>query len=399
MKANLALHLITVIILASGCSYNREAKDSLSRIDVARTYPEKEILLDDIADVTYLNMKSDEDEYLFKGRPVAFGKNTVVIHDQSSGSLLFFSKDGNPKSRFNHRGSGPQDYVNVNQVVYDEEKDEVFVIYMHIIQVYSSEGEHKRRISLPAGTVVSPIVSFDDNSFFLYDASVQARTAEKEKPAMDQTDAGRYFASPFVRISKTDGSVLDYVELPTAETELGLYRDMDGTRMLVRGLTHHLIKSGEGVFLCNPETDTVFVYSQAGTLTPVLYKTPPVSTLDPMVYLNNCVDAGRYQFLEVYTIRFEEGARPYPAMYFARDKETDEIFRQKIVLPDYRGKSFFISPRQTGRDYENGAFFELDLVDLKQAYDENKLGGKLKELVAGLDGDKDNNVFVLFKFK
>ncbi|MDR0699098.1 MAG: 6-bladed beta-propeller, partial [Tannerella sp.] len=70
-----------------------------------------------------------------------------------------------------------------------------------------------------------------------------------------------------------------------------------------------------------------------------------------------------------------------------------------IILPDYKRKSFFISPRQSGRDYENGAFFELDLIELKQAYSENKLSGKLKELTASLDESKDNNIFLLFEFK
>jgi hypothetical protein len=103
--------------------------------------------------------------------------------------------------------------------------------------------------------------------------------------------------------------------------------------------------------------------------------------------------------MEVYTLRFEEGARPYPVDYFMCDKSTGELFRQKIVLPDYKSKNVFISPRQTGRDYENGAAFELDLIELKQAYTENKLSGKLKEIVAASDQDEANNVFVLFQFK
>jgi hypothetical protein len=376
------------------CSCRKQEKDSLACIDVTQTYPEKEVVLNDIADVTCLHIKSDNDEYLFKGKPVSLGKNTVVIHDSSSGSLLFFTKDGDPKSRFNHKGNGPEDYVNVNQVVYDEKKDELFVIFRNVIQVYSSTGDHRRKIILPAGVITSSVVSFDDESLFLYDASVQLPADVKGR-----TDASMHFASPFVRISKTDGKVLDCAELPMDNVELGLYRDMNGTGMLVRGLTHRVIKCDEGVLLCNPETDTVFLYGKEGHLTPVMYKTPAVRASDPMVYLNNCIDAGRYQFMEAYTIRFEEGALPYPVTCLMRDKETGEIFRQKIILSDYKGKSFFISPRQSGRDYENGAFFELDLIELKQAYSENKLSGKLKELTASLDENRDNNIFLLFKFK
>jgi hypothetical protein len=388
-KTNLLRTFIALICCLAAYSCGRPEKDGPAHIDVAQTYLEKEVALSDIADVTYVYINSDHEDYLFSGRVVSFGKNTIMIHDTGSGSLLFFTKEGNPKSRFNRKGNGPEDYINVNQVVYDEVKDEVFVAYRNVIQVYSSTGDYKRKITLPPGAVVSPMVSFDDESLFLYDANGQLPAEAREAS----------YASPFVRISKTDGKVLDSVELPTADIVLGLPRDMNGRRMLVRGLTHRLIQCAEGALLCNPETDTVFFYGKDGLLTPVMYKTPAVGASDPMVYLNNCIDAGRYQFMEVYTVRFEEGALPYPVTYLMRDKETGEVSRQKITLPDYKGKNFIISPRQSGRDYENGVFFELDLIELKQAYNEGKLSGKLKDLAATLDENKDNNVFLLAKFK
>ena len=43
--------------------------------------------------------------------------------------------------------------------------------------------------------------------------------------------------------------------------------------------------------------------------------------------------------------------------------------------------------------------FELDLIELKQAFKDNKLNGKLKELVSTLDEYKDNNVFMIVNFK
>ena len=44
-------------------------------------------------------------------------------------------------------------------------------------------------------------------------------------------------------------------------------------------------------------------------------------------------------------------------------------------------------------------YFELDLLELKQAFSENKLRGKLKELVGTLDEEKDNNVIMFVNFK
>ena len=203
-----------------------------------------------------------------------------------------------------------------------------------------------------------------------------------------------FIDTAFVRISKTDGKILDYITL--TNNRVVLNGDAQGRK--VHGLTTRMIKHKEGILLCNPETDTVFLYGKDKSLTPVIRKSPLVSTLDPIVYLNNCIDIDDYQFMEVFTTRWEEGAFPFPAKYYVRDKKTGEIFRQKFIMPDYKGKDFFFSARQTMGNNENGFYFELELVELKQAYNENRLSGKLKELVATLNEDEDNNVFMFVNF-
>jgi len=41
----------------------------------------------------------------------------------------------------------------------------------------------------------------------------------------------------------------------------------------------------------------------------------------------------------------------------------------------------------------------LDFVELKEAYKENKLNGELKELIATMDEEEGNSVFMLVQFK
>lgn len=108
-----------------------------------------------------------------------------------------------------------------------------------------------------------------------------------------------------------------------------------------------------------------------------------------------CMDAGKFQFISLYPYQ-KTGASPSPK-YYMRDKETGEIFRQKITIPDYQGKDFYINPRLSNY-YEKGYHFELDFTELKEAYNENKLNGKLKELVASLIKEDANNVFVFVDF-
>ena len=88
-----------------------------------------------------------------------------------------------------------------------------------------------------------------------------------------------------------------------------------------------------------------------------------------------------------------------PIKNLIRNKKTGDVFVQKITLPDYRGKDFTIGLKTKSQPYEEGVFFELELVELKQADRENRLSGKLKELVSTLNEDEDNNVFMFVNFK
>ena len=386
------LYLSLIITFMFGCSFDKQ-DNIMPCIDITKNYPEKEIILTDIADVTYLCLNSDDDDYLFSGGICCVTKNTIVVYDYTSGNILFFTKDGLPKSRFNRKGQGPEEYSRVvGRVIYDEEVDDVFV-YSHltnVIPVYSSAGEYKRKISIPEKIVINGLISCDDESLLLYEASMYVKKVLGEEELPDE-----FIDSTFVRISKTDGSILDYVALTNNRIVL-----KDDSRGRSRsGLCVRMLKHKEGVLLCNPETDTVFLFGKDKSLTPIIRKHPLVSALDPMAYLDNCIDIDDFQFMEVFTVRWEEGAFTFPAKYYMRDKKTGEIFYQKFFLPDYKGKEFIFSPTRTLGDEENGFYFELELMELKQAYYENKLSGKLKELVSTLDEEKDNNVFMFVKFK
>ena len=393
MKKKLILYLISIIVFASGCSSDKQ-EDSLPCVDVTKNYPEKEIILTDIADVTFLCLNSDNEDFLYNGRINCITKNTIVILNRALGSILFFSKDGSPKSHFNNKGQGPGDYANPYNVIYDEEADEVFVFSLGLgIQVYSSVGEHKRKITLPAEFASNLIFSFDNESFFLCDERQIASGIKREK--IEETDYPvQFYNHPFVRISKADGKVLDYVELPSNETKL-IFNSATGAKIM----RNPVFSTKKGLLLCNPETDTVFLYAKNKVLMPLICKTPLVKDLDPMVVMNNCLDYGGYQFMDIATLQPTPGIAPgYPIKRLIRNKKTGEVFRQKFTLSEYNGKEFFVGIGAS-QNYDEGISFELELVELKQAYRENKLSGKLKELVETLNEDKDNNVFMFVNFK
>lgn len=389
------IFIATLVVAFSGC---QSPKENLPCLDVSADYPTKEINLADIAKVRYLHLNSDDQAYLYSGSIQVMSTSKVMVADARSGNILFFSQDGMPVSHFNHRGNGPGEYGYAHRVFYDEEADNVFVVEptpVNIIHVYSSTGEHKRDITLPEGTMVmNDIVSFDHQSFFFYDISLDHKMVRVNEAGADMPV--RDYVASFYRISKTNGAVLDSVVLPVTPLFLGI--KYNGNR--IPGFKNRLIKRQEGVFICNPENDTVFIYNNKKDLTPVISKKPLAPSMDPIAYLNNCVDVGNYQFMQVYTARpGDKFPGILPARYYMRNKETGEIVRQKLVSPDYKGKEFFIGPIESrASGLGNSVLFELKLIELKEANAQNKLSGKLKELVDTLTDD-DNNVFMIVSFE
>ena len=396
------LFLITVLtFFLVNCSSDKKTKGSLPFIDVSKNYTEKEIILTDIADVAYVHLSTDNDDYLYKGTIRYVTKNTIVVTDNSLGNILFFSKEGNPKSHFNHLGLGPQEYGRFPFVFYNEATDEVYISNRSVnhIQVYSSKGEYKRKLTLPQGVYTQLIAFVDDETLLVCDENKnmqKLRSKATNNLSGEEPDFITNDSSLFL-ISKTDGKVLDYVNLPNNNKIALLYKPSEEGMFVPFATITYITKCQEGFLLCHPETDTVFLYRKDKPLTPVIHKTPLIHELEPMIFLDNCMDAGRYQFMRTETLNIYTGSK-LQHNYYVRDKKTGEVFRQKIILPDYKGKEFFISPQDKYFN-EKEYFFELDLMELKQANSDNKLSGKLKELVSALNEEEDNNIFMFVNFK
>lgn len=387
---------IALAIMIVSCTSAGHKQQELAVIDVSKEYPEKKISLTDIADVSYLHLNSDMDEYLYKGRIDYVTENNIVVIDRSENSVLFFGKDGSPKSHFNRRGQGPEEYRDAATVMYDEESDEVFVSpdFSNHIMVYSSQGEYKRKINLPQVNVNGQMELFDDESILVYDNTKLWQNIMQSGASEDFNITEHSVDSAFFFISRLDGAVLDYVLLPNKGVDLS-YKSLSSD--FVGQVSYGRIrKSAEGLLVYNPESDTVFLYNWDKQLSPYMHKVPLLGNQNTMTVMDICMDAGVYQFVAVYP--YGETGKSPSAKYYMRHKESGEVFRQKISLPDYEGKVLYVNPRLHGY-YERSYHFELDFAELEEAFHDNKLRGELKDLVASLlESEDSNNVFVIAEF-
>lgn len=363
--------MIQFVLLGCSCT-NTDQEKGLTTIDLSKDYPKKEILLSEIADIQYVYMNEGND-YIYGGNPLYVSDHTFVFY--SEGSFLFFTKDGQPKSKFNHQGNGPDEYDYFSKVVYDEANDELYILSEKRLIVYSSSGVHKRTIalSLSDDKRITSMANYDNGSLLLFDSD------------------------NFVLISKADGSELKRLDVSSGE-KVKLYAiNQDEQRVSVIASTQNqIVNYKDGLLLSDYSTDTVFFFNKNKELIPVLIKQPSIHSMDPVIYANTFVEAADYLFYRKIIVKVQNGQ--LPSVYLMQNKKDGTVYEQEIKMDDFKGKQVEIAPEILTSSSRHGLVV-LDLVELEEAYADGRLKGKLKELMEKIDRENGNNVYMLLTFK
>ncbi|WP_338578829.1 6-bladed beta-propeller [Parabacteroides sp. AD58] len=363
--------MIQFVLLGCSCTSTDQEK-GLTTIDLSKDYPKKEILLSEIADIQYVYMNEGND-YIYGGNPLYVSDHTFVFY--SEGSFLFFTKDGQPKSKFNHQGNGPDEYDYFSKVVYDEANDELYILSEKRLIVYSSSGVYKRTIalSLSDDKRITSMANYDNGSLLLFDSD------------------------NFVLISKADGSELKRLDVSSGE-KVKLYAiNQDEQRVSVIASTQNqIVNYKDGLLLSDYSTDTVFFFNKNKELIPVLIKQPSIHSMDPVIYANTFVDAADYLFYRKIIVKVQNGQ--LPSVYLMQNKKDGTVYEQEIKMDDFKGKQVEIAPEILTSSSRHGLVV-LDLVELEEAYADGRLKGKLKELMEKIDRENGNNVYMLLTFK
>lgn len=376
MNAETTLRLsmcITACFLLSGCISEKE--NELMQFDVTASYPEKEIQLEEIADIEYVQLVLDDDFMFGRAPQIIISDKIIIGHD---GNVFIFSRDGMPESKFNKTGNGPGEYISIDKLRYDEALGEIYIETSDEIMVYSLSGDYKGTIPLRGRMgFFSEIINYDSETLLLYD------------------DYNLY-PSPFSFISKKDGSIVDSIKILQGEN-VPLYVPFQDRGYILLSSTCPIVKYKEGYLLTDFTNDTVYFLSARKELSPILVKTPKIQSLDPVVYVNSFVEAGNYVFVSAVTVKQEDNR--LPKKYLMRDKRSGAMYRQKITFNDYEGKRINLSPEIIANtQHSKLGLIVLDINELLEANKENKLSGKLKQLVESSE-EEGNNVFMLLHFK
>lgn len=382
MKKGTTLGILTLALalLAGGCKQSDET-GNLVTIDLTASHPKKELILQDFMDVEYIPLQSS-DEFVTQGDVLAIGSKYIVVKNWiNDGDIFLFDRTtGKGIRKINRLGQGAEEYTNINGIVLDEDNNEMLVNCGQAkkICVYDLEGNFKRSFTHTEGTEYLYIANYDKDHLMCYDISLYYKDGESRG---DRT----YHAI----VSKQDGSISRSIEIPFDVIKAPVVRDGEG---IVVTSVCPIIPYKDDWMLVEISTDTVYKYVPSeNQLIPFIVKIP---TQNPETLLTMGVVTDRYYFMQTVkkTFDFSKGRGFYNAV-LVYDNQEKALFDINVLNADYVKKQ---SVDMTTHPINGkiASFQTLPANRLVEAYENDGLKGKLKEVAATLN-DESNPVLML----
>ena len=377
---------LMLALLATSCGDANQKSSAIPQIDMNADYPEKEICLQDVADVSYVPLETT-DEMLFEGSIIEMSQNGIVGVDKMNDRLLLFYPDGKARQLLSRKGEGPQEYINLGDVVVDWKREEIFVSHRggERIQVYTLGGSFKRTLEVDVFLRQGDMHHFDDNRLLAF----------KERMAKGYNKSIEPYR-PMLLISKENGCVdsLSYAKDYIASLVISNLSAQAYISLPV------YVKSGNLTHMSDMGADTIYTVHKDGSLSPYMTRTPSVvSDTDGDYFLCLIGVSGNYDFMvkqaKKLTLGSDFVARDEKTHDLIRDRKTGEIFRSKFKNADC---PFMDVDLKFVKGYDNSAHYLLEAFELIEALEAGELSGELKTIAEGLKED-DNPVLMVVKFK
>ena len=380
---------------------NKNVVGELVKIDVTKDYPIKKLYLQDIAEVKYIPLETNENTLMkLTNVRIHVSDDYIITTNPNSnqGDVFVFDGQGKSKFSFSHRGQGPTEYNRIWSFAFDEKAKEIFIFDGYKatpnILVYAEDGKFKRILTLFSELQDINLYNYDDETLLIYDESDVLRFNVSE-----QND---YSRKPYLFISKVDGSVIDTLnnQLPVRLSDGTAWTDEQNGQTMYHSVSIPITNNrsfGKNFIICDWSSDTIYRLTPQKELQSMIVRTPPMQDTDPKILLSNFLVTDKFILLGVYVMDYEtlrQGGN-VAAKQLMYDFETGEINQYRFINRDIASSTSVrmweaTTPENTGVSMYDASFlFDLD--------DKGELTGDLKELMKSLNED-DNPILVKIKF-
>lgn len=369
-----------IAFVAMSVSCGPSADIGMMTIDMEKSYPKKELAINDIWEMEYIALETDSLFLVSGGQPQHVGENKLGFVDNRTGNLLFFdAKTGKKAFCINRKGAGPEEYKSVGALVMDEKAGEIFAwsIIDGTFQVYDAQGIHLRTLPMrnkkkDEYLYITNFINLDDDRLLCSSHNIKG------------------YAVHYLQNKKTGlTTIVDSIPNEQYVSEY-IFAQKDGVTYSTAPNLTPFVHTSEGLVYADHSNDTLYRMTDGMTPSPFIVRIPRVKETEPNKILRFDNETDDWIFLSGIEMAYDFSQnKGLHQINYGVEKESGEIFELTFVHPDYEGKEY--SPAAlNARYYSSGELFT--------ALEDGKLKGKLKEIASTL-GEEDNGVIMLLKQK
>ena len=135
--------IFLVFTFLISCGHNPQ--NDILIINIEKKYPIKELTIQELWDVKYVPLDTDDTYLVPSSTPDYLSDNHIGFINHTTGDILFWnSQTGEKAFIINRKGPGPEEYKAAGAIVLDEKKSELYIwsIWDGTIQVYNTDGKY-----------------------------------------------------------------------------------------------------------------------------------------------------------------------------------------------------------------------------------------------------------------
>lgn len=380
--------LIIVAILAFACTGNGE-KDAaplegiVPIIDITKKYSSKDLFVEDLFEISYIPLRASENVLLDGSEQIAYhSTDKIIAYNSMNGNVFIFDDKGKVVSQFNDRGQSGEEYNQIKNLIYDDKNQEIIIQdeYSDHFLVYNENGKYKRSLPYPQNCDFKDVLNYNEEMLIAYENNF-VDDVEKNHLARKK---------PFVFLSKLDGSIVFDIDIKLDErisTAFQMATETGSSTIKVYGPT--ILMCDKGFVLNDVSSDTIFYYDEGRNLSPLLIRQPAIGKMNnpkTVMFLYNVTKEYMMisSFINEYNFKTQERGEKVELIF---DRNSGQVFSYKLSYRDLLIDDLKVTPQP---------YMLLPADILIEFYEQNKLGGELKEIAAQLDPD-DNPVLMIAK--
>ena len=367
-------------------------KQGLVTLDITKDYPEKKIVLQDLADVKYIPLETKKNALLTNSTAMlGYVSDSLIVAFTLEKEIVLFNGDGSVRSSFSHAGQGSKEYQNIIGMAVDPKAQEIFIVdYLlkYRMQVYSFTGQYKRTLPIPFKMILGSILDFSADYLLACDRDVDQKGISNR-------------AKPYMLLSKKTGEIVKELDIHFTKRMSNRMSKPFGENQTISAALGYdpIVRCEDSYVIGDLSADTIYTYTPQGVLSPMLVRTPPVLSMETPKVLLPDYRAGSYFFFYLVDFEFDFETRTgFPDKYMVYDYAAGKTYVCKLVNRDCEEQEIQLGDGGVTNKAWNTACYTIPSSMLIEQSEAGKVHGLLKEIAAGRTDD-DNPVLVIVRFK